>query len=362
MKHEYVDGNPRGEVMAVGSFRFPGSVCRSRITHQSIDDGTLARVRSPVPSVTGCSAARSFLTLDPAFSGPVPGESLQLTTPGLSLSSFQSRVGLLSGSSALAGQAGSSAAVAPVKSRTRPTARGQCVYLNPETYGRVKVPLEAFEHLRKKSGPTQISAPKVLENKKAWPKASEWPDALASSAIYQEIVIDGQKIRVVRPSDQDMRGKILPTIEQLAEALRAVPADQRQHTTTALVRLQSKGGVLGLGGSGEIEIFPLDSSSNGKEREQHTRSPQAYFDNLVTHECAHNYQATFWKDAGGAKEWEEFAKNDHTPPSIYARENGGEDFCEFMVLYNAAAGTPCEALLKQIYPNRWLRFTTYKKS
>jgi hypothetical protein len=347
-------------VTAVGSFRFPGPLCRSQITHQSIDDGTLARVRSSVPSMAGGSAGNSSLTLDPAFCGPAPGETLQLTTPGLKLSNFQSRVGLLSGS-ALALQGGSSAAVTPVKSRTRPTARGKCVYLNPETYGRVKVPLEAFERLRKKSGPAQVSAPKVLADKKAWPKATEWPDVLANSAVYQEIVIDGQKIRVVRPSDQDMRGKILPTIEQLAEALRAVPADQRQHTTTALVRLQSKGGVLGLGGSGEIEIFPL-SSDNGKEREQYARSPQAYFDNLVTHECAHNYQATFWSDAGGAKEWEEFAKNDHSPPSIYARENGGEDFCEFMVLYNAAASTPCEALLKQIYPNRWLRFTTYKTS
>ena len=141
-----------------------------------------------------------------------------------------------------------------------------------------------------------------------------------------------------------------------------MPADQRKYTTTALVRLQGKGGVLGLGGSGEIEIFPLDSSTNAKEKEQYATSPQAYFDNLVTHECAHNYQAIFWNDAGGVKEWEEFAKNDRTPPSIYARENGGEDFCEFMVLYNAAVGTPCEAILKQIYPNRWLRFTTYTKN
>lgn len=342
----------------MGNFRFPGPLCRSQVTHQPIGDGTLARVRAPVPSMADGSAGSSLLKLDPAFCPHSPHDSLQLTTPELSLSRFRSRSGLLSGTS-LALQAGSPAAVAPVKSRTRPTARGQCAYLNPETSGRVKVPLEAFERLRRKSGPARISAPKVLADRKAWPKAAEWPDPLATSAVYQEIVIDGQTIRVIRPTDQDMRGKLLPTIEQLADALRAVPADQRRHTTTALVRLQGKGGVLGLGGAGEIEVFPLDPSRNSKEQEQYARSPQAYFDNLVTHECAHNYQATFWPDAGGAKEWEEFARNDHTPPSIYARENGGEDFCEFMVLYNAAAGTACEALLKQIYPNRWLRFTTY---
>lgn len=345
----------------MGNFRFPGPVCRSRITHQSIHDGTLARARSPVPSLAKGFPDSPSLTLDPEFCGPSPGDSLQLTTPALTLSGLRPRIGLLSGT-ALAVTASGSAAVAPVKSRTRPTARGKCAYLNPVTSGRVKVPLEAFERLRKKSGPAQISAPRVLTDKKAWPKATEWPDPLAGIAIYQEIVIDGQKFRVIRPSEQDVQGKILPTIEQLADALRAVPADQRKHTTTALVRLQGKGGVLGLGGAGEIEIFPLDPSRNAKEQDQYARSPQAYFDSLVTHECAHNYQATFWTDAGGAKEWEEFAKNDHTPPSIYARENGGEDFCEFMVLYNAAARTPCEALLKKIYPNRWLRFTTYTTS
>ena len=342
----------------MGNFRFPGPVCRSQVTHQPIKDGTLARVRSPIPSLAEGSPGPSSLALDPAFCLPSSGEPLRLTTPDLTLSRFRSRVGLLSGTS-LALLGSGSAAVTPVKSRTRPTARGKCAYLNPETSGRVKVPLEAFERLRKKSGPAQVSAPKVLADRKAWPKAAEWPDPRADSAVYQEIVIDGQKIRVIRPTDQDMRGKMLPTIEQLAAALRAVPADQRQHTSTVLVRLQGKGGVLGLGGAGEIEIFPLDPSRNSKEQEQYARSPQAYFDALVTHECAHNFQATFWTDAGGAKEWEEFARNDHTPPSIYARENGGEDFCEFMVLYNAAAGTACEALLKQIYPNRWLRFTTY---
>ncbi len=306
----------------MANFRFPGPVCRTQVTHQSINDGTLVRARSPVPSMPHCPA------------GPPAVARVE--------------------------QAGSPAAVAPAKSHTRPTARGKCGYLNPVTSGRVKVPVEAFDRLRKKSGPAQISAPKVLADKKAWPKATEWPDPLAGSAIYQEIVVDAHKIRVIRPSDEDVGDRILPTIGQLAEALRAVPADQRKHTTTALVRLQSKGGILGLGGAGEIEIFPLDSSRNAKEREQYDKSPQAYFDSLVTHECAHNYQAVFWTDAGGAKEWEEFAKNDHTPPSIYARENGGEDFCEFMVLYNAAVGTPCEALLKKIYPNRWLRFTTYK--
>ena len=125
----------------MGNFRFPGPVCRSQLTHQPIKDGTLASVRSPVPS----------------------------------LSRFRSRVGLLSGRS-LALLANGSAAVTPVKSRTRPTARGQCAYLNPETSGRVKVPLEAFERLRKKSGPAPISAPRILGDRKAWPKAAEWPD------------------------------------------------------------------------------------------------------------------------------------------------------------------------------------------
>lgn len=227
-------------------------------------------------------------------------------------------------------------------------ARGECSYLNPVPLGTVTVPKAVCDRLRGESGAAQISAAK--------PKASQtWVDGSRSAAVEVQITIDGQQILVTLPTDADMKGKNLPTVQQLAEALRAVPKDQRAFSKKVFLspvpsqQSTAQRTVGGDAGSGEITLYPVPD-----------RQEQNDFDNRVMHESGHNYQEQLW--SGGAQAvaaWQAAARSDDRRPSPYAAQNAGEDFCEFNILYNAAHGTKCEEVAKKIYPNRWAKRESY---
>jgi hypothetical protein len=279
----------------MGPHRKPGPVGQAKERHDDVEDGTLARTASPHPSPVGSK---------PPADAP--------------------------------------------KARTRTVATGACSYLNPQSRGTVIASPEAFDKLRTKSGAATISPPEAKS-------AYTWPDKSTSQAVEQEIQIDGQKIRIVRPTDDNVKGKNLPTTKQLAEALRAIPKDQRSHTNVIVVSPTPAPGtdatqtIAGQGGSGTIELFPVNAAQSQND-----------FDNRLTHESGHNYQETFWTGAGDVHDWQNTADQDDRRPSPYAASTTGDDFSEFNVLYNAAKGTPCEATAKKIYPHRWEKLEDYR--
>src|SRR5438105_12439949 len=267
-------------------FRFHGPICQTKDCYEEIDDGTLARIPSAAPSTVGSR--------------------------------------------------GQSQAPPPLASNAYS-------FLNPRQSGTVRAPQEAFDRLRGNSGSATISSPKA--------RASQaWPDGSSSAAVEQEIRIDNQSIRVVRPTDADATGKNLPMTAQLAEALRAIPAVQRSHTTIVVLSPRPHPDstptqtVAGQGGSGEIDLFPVNSPQSQND-----------FDNRLTHESGHNYQGSFWQSGADVHEWQTAAAADNRLPSPYAGATTGDDFSEFNILYNAARGTPCEASARQLYPNRWTK-------
>lgn len=279
----------------MASLRHPGPICQTKDWYDSIDDGTLARMPSPLPLTVG----------SPGSEGPAQVVPLLL-------------------------------------------ASGDCSFLNPTMSGTVRAPQAAFDRLRGHSGGARISPPR--------PKASHtWPNGASSAAVEQEINIDSQTVRVIRPTDADATGKNLPTTAQLAEALRALPANQRIRTTTVVVSPRSHPDstpsktIAGQAGSGEIELFPVSSAQSQND-----------FDNRLTHESGHNYQGSLWQSAQAVQEWRTAAAADNRVPSPYAAENPGDDFCEFNILYNAARGTPCEGMARQLYPNRWRKMVDYQ--
>ncbi len=227
-------------------------------------------------------------------------------------------------------------------------ATGKCSFVNPVHRGTVLAPKQAFDQLRAESGGAKISPPQ--------PKASHtWPDKSRSAALEQEVMIDGQKIQVTRPTDADAKGKNLPTTQQLAEALRAVPAQQRAFTKRVILSRSPATGstsqqtIAGDAGSGEMTLYPL---AEGQDQED--------FDNRVMHESGHNYQEHLWSDGAQAvTAWSVAANADDRRPSPYAANNTGDDFCEFNILYNTAKDTPCEGIAKRIYPNRWAKRESY---
>lgn len=234
------------------------------------------------------------------------------------------------------------------KAGKKAVALGKCSYLNPLPSGTVTAPKEVFDRLRADSSGATVSAPK--------PKASHtWANGSRSAAVEQDIVIDGQRILVTLPTDADAKGKNLPTMKQLAEALRAVPAAQRAFTKKVFLSpvpsndTTPQRTVGGDAGSGEMTLYPI---TEGQDQED--------FDNRVMHESGHNYQESLW--SGGKQavtDWQVAANADDRRPSPYAAQNTGEDFCEFNILYNAAKGTKCEEVAKKIYPHRWAKRESY---
>lgn len=271
-------------------FKYPGPICQTKDWYDSIEDGTLARMPSPLPSPLG---------------SPTPQGSAKKVSKG----------------------------IAPA---------GACSFINPRDSGTVIAPKKAFDRLRKNSGVAKISPPKS-KTKQTWVDGST-----SESAIEQEIQIDGQKITVIRPTEDEAKNKNLPTTEQVAEALRAVPAKQRAYTKEVIVSPKASPKstkdktIAGEGGSADITLFPVSTSQS-----------QVDFDNRLMHENGHNFQAKLWHDTGDVGQWQIAADADKRRPSPYALETTGDDFCEFNILYNTAKGTSCEAIAKQIYPNRW---------
>ncbi len=271
-------------------FRYPGPVCTVRDWFDDVDDGTNARMRSPSQSTVG----------KPASAGP-----------------------------------------------SRVVASGVCAFLNPRAIGTVIASEDAFKRLRTASGQAKDSTPQSAASQ-------AWIDGTSTAAVELEITIDGQTIKVIRPTDADAAGKNLPTIAQLAEALRAIPSSQRKHTKKVILspvphpKSTASMTVGGNGGGGEITLFPMDTEQSQNE-----------FDNRVMHESGHNYQGSLWQSAADVQAWGIAAEADKRRPSPYAASNIGDDFCEFSILFNAANGTPCEAVARQIYPNRWAKMLGY---
>jgi hypothetical protein len=277
----------------MAQFRYPGPICQTRDWFEDFDEGTLARTWSSSPSPIGT---------------PTPAAAPQ---------------------------------AAPA------AATGDCAYLNPRGTGTVAAPQQAFDRLRGGSGPATISKPQPVSS-------YTWPYGPPSPAVEQQVTI-GQKVTVVSPAEAEARGKNLPTVNQVAEALRAIPAAQRARTTRVILCPRAHPAstatrtVAGEGGSGEITLFPVSGNQSQND-----------FDNRVMHESGHNVQGGLWTSSQDVKDWQDAAAKDNHLPSPYAGENAGDDFCEFLILFNAARGTPCEAAARQLYPNRWAKMLTYQ--
>jgi len=241
---------------------------------------------------------------------------------------------------------------APSTAQSPAPASGACSFLNPRPSrdDTVIAPAEAFERLRRDSGPAIMSMPpRPLA-------AYQWPHGSASAALEQDITIDGKpKIVVIRPTELLAKGKNLPTTAQLAEALRAIPARQRDRTNKVILcpnphaDSTANSTVAGDAGSGEITLFPV-----------HKAPTQNDFDNRVMHESGHNYQGKFWDSPAAVGEWKSAAAADSNVPSGYCGKGTMEDFCEFGVLYNTARGTACEVSAQQLYPHRWAKMDEYE--
>lgn len=226
------------------------------------------------------------------------------------------------------------------------TVTASCGYVDPVARGIVIAPASAFERLR--AGTASVSAPEAVES-------FRWHDGSSTSAVRQTITIGNESYRVTRPEDAIARARNLPNIDQLAAALRALPPVQRRTNReivlapVAHAESTPRGTIAADAGGGSITFYPMRGAQT-----QHD------FDVRLMHETGHNYQGTLWRSGDDVAVWTNAIRQDGNSPSPYAGANTGEDFCEFIVIYDTSRGTPCEAAARRLYPNRWGQMERYE--
>lgn len=100
------------------------------------------------------------------------------------------------------------------------------------------------------------------------------------------------------------------------------------------------------GSAGVVDIYP----SNG-------RPSQNGLSNSLVHEVGHIVGQRNWGSSAQDGRWNGYRQAiaaDGVAPSQYARNSPGEDFSEFLTLYNSVRGTSQEQELRALMPNRFL--------
>lgn len=229
------------------------------------------------------------------------------------------------------------------------TVTASCAYVDPVSRGIVIAPSSAFERLRSGAGSASVSAAEALES-------FAWHDGSRTAALRQTITLGNDSVRLTRPADDVLSAKNLPTPDQLAAALRAVPPAQRR-TNTGIVlspvphpNSTARRTVAADAGGGAITFYPMSRAQTQRD-----------VDLRLMHETGHNYQGTLWRSADDVAVWTNVIARDGNSPSPYAGANTGEDFCEFLVIYDTSRGTACEGAARRLYPNRWAQMARYER-
>jgi len=243
------------------------------------------------------------------------------------------------------GEDSSSAPVAPVTTNVcNLTIPKGCDYLKKP--GTVEAPKKNFDGIRGESklGPGE-------------PGKHKFPgDINETDAVVHEVEVRGRKVKVITPKSGAPKGRHLPSADQVADGLSAVPGKQldtikevvvspNQNPDDAYWAVQygiKDFSSAATGGNGGVTFYP-----------KKTPWKQEFVDSTTIHEGGHTYSQELWKNEKEKKEWEEVIKKDKVSPSTYADSSVGEDFSESLVMYSLSKGTQCEAMAKWLYPERY---------
>ncbi len=190
-----------------------------------------------------------------------------------------------------------------------------------------------------------------------------------ADALRYEVEIDGKKVPVYMPKNPDPN-ETYQTIEEVAKSLAALPKVSFDSVNSVSVnparnpddayweKEYNRPGFrsyMTAGSAGDISIYP-------------GRASQEVADVSLIHETGHIlskrilgentdggfidsvrdfFGATTWND------WKEAAAKDGVSPSAYAKSSPDEDFAETLALYMKVKGTPREAEIRAIMPERF---------
>jgi|GEM_PF-198477 len=220
----------------------------------------------------------------------------------------------------------------------------KCAYLDKP--GTVESSKTDFDRIRK---PAKLSVPKAIKHK--------FPgDTVEQDALEYEVEVDGRKKKLIMPKNEPPgTKKALPTAEQAAAAMGAVPGPQLDKMNEVVVSPNPNPddaywakeyntpnfSSAATGGAPGVTFYPQDSWS------------QEFTDSTMIHEGGHAYSQDLWKDDKKKKAWEQAIADDGQSPSAYSDNASTEDFSESLVMYSLSKGTDCEETAKKLYPNRY---------
>ena len=209
----------------------------------------------------------------------------------------------------------------------------------------VEAPKANFDRIRKTA---TIGPAKAIKHK--------FPgNAAEVDAISETVTVDGRDVEVIRPKDP-VAPKNLPTTQQIANSLGAVPSKQLDKVNTVELSNQPNPDdaywaqqyndpnfySAATGGPGGVTFYPKD-----------TPWTQPFCDSTAIHEGGHAYSGELWKDPKTEAAWKAAIAADGRSPSTYSDNAPTEDFSESLVMYSLSKGTPCEATAKKLFPNRY---------
>ncbi len=173
------------------------------------------------------------------------------------------------------------------------------------------------------------------------PSQSSQFDKTTGPAIVQDVIIDGQKIKVILAEPPHPQA---PTIDDVARALASLPPSARALVNEIVVEAQPNGGtMMGNAGNGRMIVFPVGLTAERMGK-------------VMVHEAGHFLSDLKLGDFNVDPRWDPWKaaiKADGVRPSTYSKNNITEDFAEATAIYRNVRGTPLEAEMRALMPERF---------
>jgi len=177
------------------------------------------------------------------------------------------------------------------------------------------------------------------------------------AATQQTVTIGGHSVNVIQASrPPGESGTLLPSTNQVASSLGAIPAEQFNHINNVIVspnrsphdsfwaqqyNMPNFRSEADAGADGNVRFYPIPNNVD------------MIPDETLIHESGHTFSKTIWPTDNDWNGWRDAMKADGRSVSTYADSSKDEDFSESLVMYTLSKGTPCEATARALFPHRY---------
>lgn len=186
-----------------------------------------------------------------------------------------------------------------------------------------------------------------------------------ADAVRYDVTIDGRTIPVYLPKNPDTSSGQLPSIDDVARTLAAMPAANRALVNEVHVNDQRSPddaewarrfgntdhrAYMSAGADGTLNIFPTAGAVSDSS-----------MTTAMVHETGHFLAARIFGGDGDPRweAWKRAMEADGMTTTRYGRNSPNEDFAEMMAFYVQVRGTPQEAELRRLYPARFAVLDEY---